>query len=125
MKKAEIVVRLLLGALFLFASIAFFLHLGPQPELTAPMTVFMSGIMASKYLLPLAKAVELLCGLAFVTGCFVPLAIIVIFPISVTIFFIHAFIAPEGITTALFVLGATLFLAYAHRESYKGLFRCE
>lgn len=122
MKKAELAIRVLLGLLYVFAAGMFFLNLTPQPELSGPLATFMSGLMASRYLFPLAKAVELLCGIALVTGFFVPLSVIVIFPISLNIFLIHAFLAPEGLGMASFVLGATLFLVYAHWKSYTHLF---
>jgi putative oxidoreductase len=45
----------------------------------------------------------------------------VIFPISVNILFTHAMLAPEGLPTAIFVIAANLFLAYAYRKNYATL----
>lgn len=121
MKKALLMSRILFGALLLFASISFFLQSGETPELSGPMATFMAGILASQYLLPLAKVVELICGIAFVSGFYVPLATVVIFPITVNIVLIHVFLEPNGLPMAAAVLAANLFLAYAHRDRYKGL----
>jgi len=122
MKKANLVVRIALGALYLFASVSFFLNLAPQPQLSGNMLTFMSGLMASQYMFPLVKAVELLCGIALVSGFFLPLAIVAIFPISLNIFLIHVFLAPADLPIAIFIIAANLYLAYAYRGCYKGLF---
>jgi putative oxidoreductase len=122
MKIAVIVVRTLVGLLFLFASISFFLKLMPQPELEGDMKLYMVGI-STVNLMVIVKAIELLCGLAFVSGKFNALATVVIFPIVINIVVVHALLAPEGLPTAIILLAANLFLAYAHRESYKGLLK--
>ena len=121
MKIATIVVRVLLGLLFLFASISYFAGLITPPEVTGPMKVFNDGLEASVYIMPVVKAIELICGIAFVVGRYVRLAVVVIFPIVVNIVGVHAFLAPEGLPVALFVLFATLFLVYAYREHYRSL----
>lgn len=122
MKIAIIIIRSLLGLLFLFASVTYFLKLFPAPELSGNMKVFNEGLTASGYIMNVVKAIELLCGIAFLTGRFVPLATVVIFPIVVNIVLVHAFLAPEGLPTAIFVLAANLFLAYTYRNNYRGLF---
>jgi len=122
MKIAIIIVRSLLGLLFLFASVSYFLKLIPAPPITGPMKVFDDGLNASGYIMPVVKAIELICGVLFLIGRFVPLATIVIFPIVVNIVLVHSFLAPEGLPVAVFVLLATLFLAYVHRTRYQPLF---
>ncbi|WP_420583046.1 hypothetical protein [Reichenbachiella sp.] len=121
MKIATIIIRILFGLLFVFASGTYFLDLVPEPELTGNMKVFNEGILAAGYLMPLVKTLELICGLAFLTGRFVPLATVVIFPISVNILGVHTFMAPEGLAIAWFVMLANLFLAYRYRSHYKGI----
>jgi putative oxidoreductase len=54
-------------------------------------------------------------------GRFVPLAVVVIFPVIVNIVLVHALLAPEGLPVAIFLLLADLFLAYYYRERYKTL----
>lgn len=122
MKIAVIIVRPLLGALFLFASITFLFKLFTPPPTTGALKTFNDGLAASVYLLPLAKVIELVCGLAFVTGRFVPLAAVLIAPITVNIVMIHAFLDPKGLPIALFVVFANAFIAYYHRAVYRPLF---
>lgn len=121
MKIATIIIRVLLGLLFVFASGSYFLDLVSQPELAGDMKTFNEGIDAAGYLMPTVKFLELICGLAFLAGRFVPLATLVIFPITVNILGVHTFLAPEGLPVAVFVLLANLFLAYRNWSHYKGL----
>lgn len=122
MKIAAIIVRVLMGLIFLFASITYLFKLIPVPELTGDVKRFNDGMMAAVYLMPLVKIIELLCGFAFVTGRFVPLAVVLISPIIINIFSFHAFLAPEGLPLAAFLVLGNCFLAYVNREKYMPLF---
>ncbi|SHG66867.1 hypothetical protein SAMN05443549_105286 [Flavobacterium fluvii] len=122
MKIAIIIIRTLIGLLFLFSSIGFFLKLMPEPTTTGDFKAFNVGLMASTYLIPLAKTVEFLCGLSFVSGKYVTLANILILPVTVNILFINFFLSPDGIPLALFVFFGNLFLIFSHWSNYKGLF---
>lgn len=118
MKIAIIICRVLLGLMFFVFSLMFFLKLMPQPELTGKMKEFMEGMVVSGYIMQVVKAIELICGLAFITGFFAPLATVVIFPIVVNIVCVHLFLAPEGLPMAIVILALNLFLAYAYRDRY-------
>jgi putative oxidoreductase len=121
MRIAAIIVRTLLGLLFLFASITYLFKLFTPPPMEGAMKVFNDGLEASGYIMTTVKVIELLCGLAFVSGKFVRLAVVVIFPIIVNIVGVHSFLAPQGLPVAIGVLAADLFLAYYYRESYRPL----
>lgn len=123
MKVATIIVRMLMGALFVFASTAYFFDLVPQPPLEGDMKTFREGLDAAGYLMPTVKTVELLCGLAFLSGFFVPLASVVITPVIVNIVGVHVFLDPAGLPVAIFLVGANGFLAYRFRDTYRTLFR--
>lgn len=123
MKWAVIVVRSLMGLLFLFASITFFFNLITPPPPTGAMKTFNDGLMASVYLMPTVKVLELVCGLAFLVGRFVPLATVLMAPIIVNILGVHLFLGREGLPVAILLVLANAFLAYHHRESYRPLFK--
>ena len=122
MKIAIIIIRTLIGLLFLFTSIGFFLKLFPEPETTGNFKAFQVGLVASTYLIPLAKSIELLCGLSYLTGKYVSLANILILPITVNILFINYFMAPEGLPIAIPLFLGNLFLIYRYWENYKPVF---
>jgi uncharacterized membrane protein YphA (DoxX/SURF4 family) len=87
------------------------------------MKSFNDGLDAAVYLMPTVKVVELLCGIAFVSGRFVPLATVLIAPIIVNIVLVHAFLDPSGLPLGGFLVAAECFLAYQFRDSYSGLLR--
>jgi uncharacterized membrane protein YphA (DoxX/SURF4 family) len=123
LKITVIILRTLMGLLFLFASITYFLKVGPQPQLTGDMKTFNDGLMASHYLMPTVKIFELLCGLAFVSGRFASLAAVLIAPIIVNITLIAVCLAHEGIPVAIFLITANGLVAYYHRDRYAPLFQ--
>ena len=120
-----IVVRTLMGLLFLFASITFLFNLIPIPPMEGTVKTFNEGLMSVKYFFPVLKVIELLCGLAFITGRFVPLATVVVAPIIVQIFLFHAFIDRTGLPVAIFLVLAEIFVAYYYRAAYAGLLRAK
>lgn len=119
MKIAVLIVRILMGLMFAFASIAFFFKLVDAPEQTGSVKIFNDGIAASIYLMPTVKVFELLCAIAFLSGKFVPLATTVIFPITLNILLFHVFLQPEGLPIAILLMIGNLFLAYYYRARYK------
>lgn len=125
MKNATLFIRVIIGILFLVTSIGFFLKLFPEPTIEGNFKAFQIGLVASSYLIPLAKSIELICGLSFLTGRYVTLANIIILPVTINILFINFFLTPEGIPLALFVFLGNLFLIYSHWENYKGLFKAK
>ena len=120
MKIATIIVRVLLGAMMLFASISWFFDLmGEQPEPTGDLATLMAGFIASKYIFPVAKTVEFLAGLMLVSGKFVRLGTIILLPISINIFLIHVVVTGTDIPMAAAILFANVFLIYANWDGFK------
>ena len=103
MNKVTIVVRVIFGFIFAGAGIAFFFTPMQIPE--GAMGTFLSGLIASHYFLYLLKITETVCGLLLMSGMFVPLALVVLAPVVLNIFFVHVFLAP-----APFQLGFALLL---------------
>lgn len=122
MKITVTIIRILAGLLYLFSAIVLIFKLMPQPELTGNLKVYMEGITASGYLMPMVKVVEVTCAIAFISGFFVPLATVMIFPININILMVHLFLAPEGLPVAIFLMINNLLLAYYYRDKYKTLF---
>lgn len=118
MKIAAIIVRILMGLIFAFASITVLFHLMKEPELTGNVKIFMEGMMATGYMMTVVKIFELACAISFLSGKFVPLATVVIFPIILNILLFHSFLDPSGLPIAILLMAGNLFLAWYHREKY-------
>ena len=121
MKIAVIIVRVLMGLIFVASAIVVLFKLVPVPPLEGDVKTFNEGIGAANYFMPMLKSIELICGLALISGRFVPLATVVLFPITVNIFLFHTFLGPEGLPVAIFLLAGNLFLAYVNRKKYEPL----
>ncbi len=119
MKIAVIIVRILLGLLYTMSAIVVLFNLVKAPEPTGAVKEFMEGAIATKYLFPFIKITELVCGLLLISGRFVPLATVMIFPVTLNIFFYHLFVDPGMV--GVIVLAMNLFLAYACRKNYSTL----
>ncbi|EHQ30602.1 hypothetical protein [Mucilaginibacter paludis] len=125
MKIAFIIIRILMGLMFMFASVAYFFKLYPQPVLHGNIKIFMEGVTASVYLMPLVKITELICAIAFLIGRYVSLAAVVIFPIIINILLVHIYLDPSGTPLAIALLLADLFIACYYRQNYATLFNAK
>ena len=123
MRIATIVIRILLGLFLLFASITYFFSTGEQPAPTGDMATVLAGFMATKYLMPLAKTVELLVGLSYVFGKFVRLFNLVLLPVSLNILLLNIFPSQDALPIALLLFLGNLFLIYANWSSYKAILK--
>lgn len=114
MKNVTMIARVVMGFIFLASGISFFFYAPPPME--GPIADFFKGMLATHYFFYLLKCTEIICGLALLTGRFVPLALVVLAPVLLNIFLVHAFLAPQGLPLAI-VLGAIeVYLAFFSTE---------
>lgn len=125
--KMPTIVRIILGLLFIQAGLIGLLNLfPPPPDLPVGLMTFNAGLMASKYFFPFLKSTELICGILLVSGFFVPLALVVLAPIVLNIFFVHAFLAPSGLPLAIIIGLIMIYLAFfaePYRQTIAVLFK--
>lgn len=121
--KITLIARLLLGFVFFAAGLAGLLNLVPTPpDLPMNLQTFNAGLAASVYFMPFLKAVETLCGALLLSGFFVPLSLVILAPIIIHIFLVHAFLAPEGLVLAAILGLLEIYLAF-FSETYSGPIR--
>jgi len=125
--KLPMIARILMGLVFFAAGLAGLLNLAPvPPDLPERLQTFNAGLMATGYFMTLLKLTEVVCGLLLISGFFVPLALVVLAPIVLNIFFVHTFLEPSGMPLAV-ILGALLiylaFFAQPYSNVIKSLFR--
>lgn len=114
MNKVTMIARILYGLLLLASGISFFFV--TPPPLEGAMADFFKGMAATGYFFYLLKGTEIVCGLMLISGFFVPLALVVLAPIVLNIFLVHAFMAPEGLITALVIAAFQVYLSFFSKE---------
>jgi uncharacterized membrane protein YphA (DoxX/SURF4 family) len=117
------VIRVLLGLMFTGSAIAGMLGKVPPPEPEAAQA-FM-GLLLSSGLLYLVKVLELLCGLALLSGRLVPLALMVLAPIIVNIFFFHIALDPSGLPVGVILTALWVGVGMAQRSVLLPLLRVQ
>lgn len=115
------VLRVLLGALLLFAGLNKFFHFVPDPPHNEAGTALLRALAGSSYMMPIVAVVEILCGAAFVTGRFVALAAVVLAPVALNIVLFHAVLDPSGAAPAYFVGAATVYLLAVSFPKYQDM----
>jgi len=126
--KVTFIARILLGLIFFLSGIAGLFNLiPPPPYLPQNMLAFMNGMMATTYLFPLIKGTEIVCGALLLSGLFVPLALVILAPIVLNIFLLHAFLQPNGLPLAVFIGALQVYLSFfanPYSNVVKQLFIC-
>ena len=124
-----IAARIVLGIIFLGSGIfGMLMALGivPMPPQKEPMsdaaTAFMTGLFKSGYLFHLIKATEIVSGALLLANRFTPFALILLAPIVVNIFLVHALLVPSGLPIGILVVVLEAYLGWAYRGSYRPLF---
>ena len=123
MKVLTIIVRILLGLVFvLFGSNAFlrFLPMPPLPQGVAG--EYLHAFFASGYVYVIG-GFQVIGGLLLLIGRFVPLGLTILAAIIVNIWAFHLLMAPEGVPPAVVVTILELFLVWSYRDRFAGILR--
>ena len=122
MKIIVLITRSLLGIVFLVFGFNFFFHFISSPPPTGVAAEFAGGLFKAGYFFPFMKVIEISSGLFLLINRYTALFLVIIFPVTLNIFLYHAFLLPSGLIIALPLLLINLFLGYAYRSYYSGLF---
>lgn len=124
-KIAPVVLRVLVGALFVFSGANKLVpFLAAPPDMPPAAGAYLAALVATGYTLPLLGIVEVLAGGALLAGYFVPLALTLLAPLVINIALFHTVLAP-ALPMVVFLLAAELYLAWAHRDAFAGLLRAD
>lgn len=121
MKIAALISRILLGLVFVVFGLNGFLNFikGPLPSGVAGQ--FLGALMQSHFVF-VVSAVELVGGALLLANRYVPLALVLLGPVIVNIFFYHLLMDRSGLIIAIVVIILWGLIALRHRQYFSGLF---
>ncbi|PYJ61972.1 MAG: hypothetical protein DME24_05085 [Verrucomicrobia bacterium] len=122
MKTLTIIVRSLLGLTFVVFGLNAFLQFIPLPPPQGLAGDFMKALFVSHYFYVVA-ILQIVGGALCLLGRFVPLGLTLLCPVIVNILLFHIFLEPSGLPLAVVVSVLALFLLWAYRQSFGGLFK--
>ncbi|MEO6638290.1 MAG: DoxX family membrane protein [Ginsengibacter sp.] len=116
------IARVLIGLIFLVFGLNGFLHFIPMPAQTGAAADFSMGLFKGQYFFPLMALTQVISGVLLLSGTLVPLALLLLSPIVVNIFFFHLALAPSGLGMAIFIVAAVILLTVYYWPVYKPIF---
>jgi len=120
MKIAMIVVRILLGLAFFGGGLNHIIN-GHAQTMPGDAGVYVNMLIATKYM-TVVGLLELIGGLLLLVGRFVPLGLTILAPIIVNILLFSLLIAHQGVAIGVVLVVLEVFLIWAYRLSFRGLF---
>src|ERR1700757_3267399 len=121
MKIASLVARLLLGVIFVVFGLNGFLHFIKAPMPTGIAGQFIGAIFASGFWVVIF-GVQVISGVLFLAGRFVPLALVLIGPMIVNILCFHALMGAPGLPLAIVVAALWAIVAIRNKQHLAGIF---
>jgi putative oxidoreductase len=121
MKIASLIARLVLGLIFLAFGLNGFLHFIPMPPPTGVALQFFMAMIATHYWVVIF-GVQVIGGVLLLVNRFVPLALVLLGPVIVNIFFFHMFMAPAGLPLAIVVVVLWVLLAVRNKQYFSSIF---
>ena len=122
MKILTIIARSLLGLIFVVFGLNAFLRFIPMPPPEGLAGDFMKALFVSHYVYVVA-VLQIAGGAILLLGRFVPLGLTLLGPVIVNILLFHIFLQPAGLPLAVVVGAFALFLLWANRQAFSGLFK--
>jgi putative oxidoreductase len=123
MKIVTIIVRILLGLIFVVFGSNAFLHFLPMPPLPkGPASDFATALFGTGYMYVVAS-IQIIGGLFLLIGRFVALGLTLLCPVIVNILCFHAFLDHSGLPLAIAVAVVGLFLVWRYRTAFSGIFQ--
>lgn len=126
MKHLPAIAGVLLGLIFVFASVAYFFNLvdAPPPPEGSALAMFFAGIATTGFLTAV-KLIELVGGVLVAIPATRRLGLLLLGPIIVGIILVHALIMRGGMLNPMFILVVTLplYLLWAERRAFAAYLR--
>jgi hypothetical protein len=124
-KKITLILRILLGLLLFFLGINNLLTPSYSMEFSEPANHFMLALVESRYMMPTVYSVMALVGISLLINRFVPLALVLLTPISINMILFHLFLDIASILPSLVIGLLQIYLVFTHIASYQRLLKAK
>ena len=122
MRIASIIARYLLGLIFLVFGLNGFLHFIPMPPPKGALAAQFGGVIFASHYWLVVFGIQVIGGVLLLANRYVVLALVLLGPVIVNIFFFHALMAAEGLPLAIVVVVLWVILAVRYKQYLSGVF---
>jgi putative oxidoreductase len=121
MKIVVIIVRILLGVIFVAFGLNAFLHFLPKPMPPGIAGQFVGAMFQSHFIL-FVSTLEVISGALLLANLYVPLALAILAPIIVNIVMFLILLPPVGWQPGVLAAILWIFLFFHYRKYFSGIF---
>ncbi|QRN99575.1 DoxX family membrane protein [Archangium violaceum] len=120
MQRLEVVVRWLMGAVFVLFGASKFYPFMPTPPVPPEAATFIAALMTSGYMWPLLGVIEVMGGALLLSGRYIPISVAILAPVITNIALYLLLLAKTGpgMVMALFLVSCELFLLWRYRQRW-------
>ena len=123
MKTWVLISRILLGFIYLVFGLDYFFHFIPyQAVHTGKPGALVAGLKGTGYIYPMMKIIQIAGGLSLLLNLYAPFFAVVLFPISLNVLLFHTILVPSAWEMGVVLMAPNLFLGWAYRKYYRGMF---
>ena len=114
------VLGFLLGLIYFVFGLNFFLQFIPMPKPPAqPLIDLVTALVNTGYFMQVVKVTEIVAGALLLLNLFSPLMLVILAPITLNIFLIHAFLDPSGVAMGAVMVIIHVILGVLNLDKYK------
>lgn len=118
------IVRVIFGVMMVGSGIGMIVLGGfPIEYENATANQFMQAMVETGYFVLFLALVKIVCGIAFITNRFLPLALVIFMPVSINMVMFHIFLEPITGIGAYMVLAMNVYLMVKNIEAYRPLLK--
>jgi uncharacterized membrane protein YphA (DoxX/SURF4 family) len=125
MKIVGIIVRVLLGAAFVFFGVTILHPFFKPPSGPTGLAADFAGALMKSHYMYVVGVLQVLGGLLLLTGRFAPLGLTLLGPVVVNILLFHIFLEPTGLPMAIVFSVLTLIVLWNYRAAFAGILKAK
>lgn len=123
MKIVNIVLRVLVGLMMLVFGANKFFNFIPMEHPEGLAGEVMAGFAKSGYIFPVVGLIEIIIGIAFLLNKMMPLATLIMLPLSINFIGFHLVADMAGIPGAAFVFLVNVYFIIRYKDKYMSLLK--